>query len=993
MQDRRQSIDFSFRIGPNDETILVIDDEDIVFLTGSNAMCEQIMDEEMLIYASGMLLIFPGSRIGPFPLISEFRYLVDPDTTVQVTTSSDFKNLMGPGTLFLSTGRAFFTNNSVALEIIAAKATARPLRTNVQVIPDTSEGRLISILDVDSGNFTMRLTGSPTKILDIFTDNRIIYRDNTLMVQQGVLEMTIFPDIFTFAVLRLVPGTSDTQYNVFLSRSPEIIQGPGQVYVGVSENKAFYVEDFSFRTDSSDVSESINKEIFNQAFRINEVTVGEVLVVDASSNELITLSANTSKFDLSNAERVTYIGSQQMLTFHAKGGRIYSFPAIQMFALFDNNTLETFTSFSPATTIFMCTGGTIFVEDVNKRAMFVSNSNPIVISELCDRIPVPDGIVYEYYVATDTEDNRILTVIGRDITTTPATDSEPMNILSVTGLYSTAVAESEVVTFVNNEIIIRDFFDATVGRIGEVDKLFVNTESSAFRSYEKDSPIPFRGPGTLFYSRKNAFFTTDTMLGRDILFQSRIAPIPIIDFEIVPIQKNTIDGVNYTESAIMLEIGGDRVVTYEAESYTTSTDQELLYAENILTLHHPIFTGEGNITYSSNRQTVTYTDASGVERDISGVTTFNTFSGGDVSMIMAPNDVIIHRPGKLYVSEDGSNVLFSSSDIITTEVAAIIRQGATDFSISADQFSSIVDDIFNISTTSATVTYPGGGIIWSSTFNGNRESFYVDDESVSNRIQTDVSVYLSLTTSVPAADRGFIQIIINGRDYYSYYPIAGNGDILLRNTESFVFNDTEITGLSVGQFTGINRLITYDGVEIKNFTSMDTPVTINGYGLLLVQSDSDTAFFTTLPFSIKYLLEAIKNLEDYIIPPEIQPPIVGQMTTKQLFDELRFGTNVRAFTGASITLTCNVVAGRPDPTVEFFRQLEDGSRLPLNNTQMGITVERNSSTEEYSLTISSISSDDSGTYLCRADNKIPPDAEVTSALVVQEAGNVYITHT
>ena len=987
MQERRQSIDFSFRIGPNDETILVIDGEEIVFLTGNNAMCVQVNSTEMLIFGSGTLIVF-GSNIGPFT-VSVFHFLGETSTSVESTTVNDFR--IGPGTLFLSTSRAFFTNNPVALDIIAAKATAQPLRTTVQVLTDMSEGRQISILDVDNGNFTMRLTGSPTKILDIFTNNRIIYRDNTLTVELGVLDSIRYQNIFTFAVLILVLGTTDTQYNVFSGQSSQIVQGPGQVYVGVNENKAFYVEDFSFRTSGRDVSESINRGIFEQAFRINEETSGITQVLDSSENELVTLFMDTSKFDLSNAAEVTYTGSQQLLTFRDEGGNINSFRDIQKFTIYDNNTLETFTPLSPEVTFFMCIGGTIFI-DFDRRAIFVSKSNPIVISEFCAKIPLADGVDYVYGIVPDNGDNRILTVTMRDITTTPATETQTMTIQHVTGLYTTAIGESEAIKFINNEILIKDFFDAIVGQIGEVDTLFVNTENSPFRPYENESPIPFRGPGTLSYSRGNAFFTTDQALGQALSFQAKEAPIPIIDFEVVPIQMRIIDGIKYTESTIIQMIGGERVVTYESKSYTTSEDQEILYAGNIVTVHQPTFIREGNVTLIGAVQTVIYMDMSGFPTGLQGVTTFYDYSGGNVRVTMSPNDINLRGPGKLYVSEDGSVVLFSTSNVITPEVADIIRQGVTHFSVDADQFSSIVDDIFNISTVSATVTYPGGGVIRSSTFNGSRESLYVDDVTVANRIERDVSVYLNFTTADPAANQGIVRIVINGQNIYSYMPITGNNDIVVRRTQSFLFNDTTITGLKVGSFTGINTLITYDGIEIKNFNSSDTPVTIPGYGLLLVQSDSDTAFFTTIRSSIEYLLDVIKNVEKYIIPPRIKAPrIEGQTTTtKKLFDEFRFGTNVRAFAGSSITFTCKIISGRPKPTVEFFRQFENGSRILLNNTQMGITIEGNTTTSEYSLTLSSIDLDDSGTYVCRAENTIPPAAESNSTLLVREAGNMLL---
>ena len=939
-------------------------------------MCDPIRESEMLIYGGGRLVLFPP-RLSSLAGIESFWFLGEGSTELNLATTTGSDVRIGPGTLFSSSGVAFFTNDQRIINIITeTKATAMPLRTIVEVLRRITETQVVSLLQIENGNFTMRLTGSPTKILDITTDNRIQYRGNTLTVQQGILETTEYPNIDMFAVFQLELDSTDTRYRVLFPGTSEFIRGPGQVYIGVDENRAFFVEEFSFRGGDRDVIGFINSEIFRQAFGV-EGTDSGVDILDSANNKIITLTMNTSKFEIPNAAEVTYIGSQRLLVFRDRGGRVNSFPNVELFSIFENNTLRSFNGMSGVSMYFLCTGGTVFVD--GSEALFASESNPFAISELCDQIPSIEGVAYSFDVVGDNEFRRLLRSIRINVSSILTTDEQQTPIQVVTGLYVTSVAEGEAVSFRDNAVLIRDFFDNTVTRIENVDRLYVNTESTPFRLYENRSPIPFHGPGTLTYSRGTAFFTTDRSLGRDLGFESRTAGVPDIDVELTRTNIVDINGENFTESTAILKIGGDRVLSFETSSFGTSSEQEILYANDMVTVHRPIFTGEGNVTYIGSTQTVMYTDRAGRTRNLTGVSSFQEFSGGEVETTTAADDTFVAGPGKIYVSEDGTSILFSSSNLITAETAGIIRRGATDLSLETDQFSSISGGVFNLSTNAATVTYGGGGLIYFSVFDGRREALYIDSRRVTNEIRTHVSALIPLTKSVAQEDEGIINLIFNGRSVYCYMPVEGNDDIVVSSTVCFVFNDTNITGLLSGSFTGIDKLVTYDGLQLKIFNESNTPVEMCGYGLLIVNTDSGTAFYTTLPFSVGLLSQTIKDLKVFLIPPEIRTPRNRQVTTKLLANEIQLGKDVRAFAGASIVFTCTA-RGRPTPEIEFFRETDDGIGTPLNGSEMRVSVVNDS------FTLSSISSDDSGTYGCRADNNVPPADVALSTLSVEEAG-------
>ena len=951
-----------------------------MFLTGNNAQCIEIQEFQILMFSpGGILLVFPANGVGPFTDIQEYRFLGASNEYEEATLGEMALTRFGPGTLYVSDGLAFFTDNDMIISDIAAiKATAPPLRTRIVVMSVINDGRLESQLDVNNGNLTLILTSASAIRLGISSDHRITYSGNILTVQQGQKSRQ-FRGIETFGAFRVPAGTSEPQYSVFSSATTEVIQGPGQVYVSEGELTAFFVEDFSFRSDGNDVSESINTQIFEQAF--NFQTIGNRVIVRNNSNaEIITLSSNTRKVDLPLAAGVTYSESERNLTFRDRSERINTFNGILRFSIFANNSLQTFPSPSDAS-LSLTTGGCVYVDILQGAALFASNSNPSVIQNFNEAIPsVAEMNLYE--IITNNDNVRLLRLITRNATTLATVQTEI--IQTVTGAYVTGVRELQNVNYNNGVVLIRNSDSSVVERIEQVDRLIANTESVPFGSFSNASPVPFSGPGTLSYSRGTAFYTAIPSLGNSIAFAADRAPIPYIAFERFTVGSNIVDGVNHTVSGVTQTIGGDRVITYEASSFSTSPDQEILYSGSRVTVHRPIRAGGGSVSFDGGMQTVTYTDTSGNSQTIRGIDTFRDFSGGDITTTMSPGNRTVQGPGKLYVSQGGTQVLFSTTNIFTSDVADFIREGVIDFSVDADQFSTVYTHIFNLSTDAAIVTYPGGGAICSSTFNGTDYSFYTDDSGVSRQINQAVSTLLTLTKSAPLADQGILRIIFNGRAIYSFLPVEGNSDIRIGSTGSFVFNGSALTSNSLpdGSYTGINRVTTFDGVKVLEFNSSVAPVEFGGSGLLLVESDSDRAFFTTSQSTISYLLQAITILKEFIIAPQIEPA-EGRVITKLRNDTIPFGKNVRAFQGADITFECIIRNARPEPTIEFFRVIDEMTVIPLNNSVLRIDIVNNT------LTITSIDRDDSGVYRCRANNDIPPAASADSTLTVRNAGNLF----
>ena len=192
-----------------------------------------------------------------------------------------------------------------------------------------------------------------------------------------------------------------------------------------------------------------------------------------------------------------------------------------------------------------------------------------------------------------------------------------------------------------------------------------------------------------------------------------------------------------------------------------------------------------------------------------------------------------------------------------------------------------------------------------------------------------------------------------------------------------MFNGSALIGSGFVR-TGINSVITFDGVEVKEFNSSSAPITFFGRGLLLVQNVSDTAFFTTFGPAISYLFQSIANVREFLVPPEVRRG-TGTFTTKNRTATVRFGTDVTVYDGATVTFECDVIGGRPEPNVTFYRMLIGQSRMILNNSLMEVSIENNS------LTLINVSTADAGTYGCLVDNGVPPSVRVRSSLTVRDA--------
>ena len=872
----------------------------------------------------------------------------------------------GAGALYTSTNRALFVQAPAAVNAIDNIIRNAPPIEPIEVATRVQGSDEKAVLTVNGQDF-LTATGAPTE--KIGTNGEVRYSGNTITTSSG----QSYSNIIQLGAYRFVQGnTGNRQYTSFNASSNEVFNGPGQLFVNSAESKGLYIEDFSFRSGGSfrNILPGINNAIVSNTIRFQKGD-GTTTVTNNRGTPVTTLTPRTIVKSYSAPTTVSYNGPGQSLTITDGAGRIETTSNVRLFSDFRNNDLTTYPSVTTTTNTFK-SGGSLFLDANQGSAIFTSNSNPQVANAIRQQIP-ENTETFRYNIRPNFKNVQVLSVTRRNVSS-GATKTEP--IQTVTGAYTTRVGNLQSVTYSNNVARVVNSVGQPVQTLENVDKLVVNTGGIPFETFNGSSSFPINGPGTLSYNRGTAFFTSDPTLGDNIVTTSLTAPVPTVEFEGRVLENVTIDDVNTTRKDAIVKIGGDNVVSFEGTSFQTRPDQEILYSGGKVSVYRrPI--RATNVRYNSNTGTGSYTNSTQSNVPLSGVTSFKVYTGGSVREITTPNNFTSSGPGNLYISDDGSKVLFTTSNVITTELANTIRETVPiDTTINADRFSAVVDGIYTSSTDQATVLYPGGNIIYSSNLNGTNLALYTDEE-INTEIFRTVPSILGVTKTLPATNGGTINIIFNGRVIYSYTPVQSNRQVLVGSTGNFEFNGTALVGddLPNGPYTGINNVIFFDGIETKEFNSSDAPKEFRGPGLLLTKFDSDTAFYTTSPSAIQFISAAIENQRRFLVSPELQAPQEKKVSTKQRSGTFSFGQDVTAFQGADITLRCNVARANPAPTISFFR-----GNITLNGTTQEEIISNDT------LTLTNIAASDSGDYSCDASNGVPPPDSLSTKLTVRNAG-------
>ena len=960
-------IRYNVRRAPNGATLLVNPDDSqpLVALTGCDAIKTYIGCGESVRFFGSEVIVLDNAGT-PNRTFGNTKKYATTAANGDTTSYTQCKTDSGPGALYTSTNCALFVQapqaKAVLDTIIRNSPPIEPIEVTTRV--QGSDEKAVLIVN---GQYFLTATGAPTERIN--TNGKIRYSGNTITTSSG----QSYSNIGKLVAYRFVQGSTNNSHCIFLSSScNEVFRGPGQLFVNSGESKGLYIENniSHFGGSVPNNLTSINTAIVSNAVKF-QPQYTTVTVTTNVGTPVITLTPKTTVKTFSAPTTVTYHGSCNTVKITDGTGKTETTSDVRLFSDFRNNDLTTYPSGTTTTNTFR-SGGSLFLDANQGSAIFTSNSNPQAANAIRQQIP-ENTETFSYNITPNSKNVQVLSVTRRNVSS-GATKTEPIQM--VTGAYTTGVGNLQSVTYNNGVAQIVNFAGQPVHIFENVYKLVVNTGGIPFEAFNRSSLFPINGPGSLSCTRGTAFFTSDPTLGNNIVKTSQIAPVPTIDFEVKFLETVPIDSVNTTKKEAILKIGGDIVASFECTSFPTQPNQEILYSGGQVSFYRQPVKAT-SVNYDSNIGTGSYITNAQSNVPLTGVTSFKVYTGGNVQEVTTPDNFISSGPSNLYISDNGSKVVFTTSNVITMEAAnAILDTVRIDTTINGNRFSAVVDGIYTSSTDQATVLYPGGNIIYSSNLNGTNLALYTDEE-INTEIFRTVPSILGVTKTLPATNGGTINIIFNGRVIYSYTPVQSNRQVLVGSTENFGFNGTTLVGddLPNGPYTGINNVIFFDGIETKEFNSSDAPKESRGPGLLLTKFDSDTAFYTTSPSAIQFISAAIENQRRFLVSPELQAPQERKVSTKQRSGTFSFGQDVTAFQGADITLRCNVACANPAPTISFFR-----GNITLNGTTQGEIISNDT------LTLTNIAASDSGDYSCVASNGVPPPDSLSTKLTVRNAG-------
>ena len=856
-------------------------------------------------------------------------------------------------------------------EQITTATSARVVEVAVTTTVSSATGRRESVVNINE-IFRITVTNATAMRIDSSQGELTTstYSNEVLRIVTGS-ETSVFTSIVTFAAVQAVGENQEPVLTLYGSADNVTLYGACQVHVNEHEGVSFYIQDYRL-VEGTNVADIINRQVFMQTFRITIID-GTASVTDTNDVTVIRITSNSHRFDLPLARQVTYSPLLQTLVFENMDNTSTSFSNISSFSIFFRNKLEVFNSSENASeiTISLSNGGILYINKVEGTALFTSNSNPTVAVQL-DSAAQSISARYSYTIELNALGVYHFVVTRENDTSSDTRET----ILVLTGALVIDVEGFHTVSYNNDEVVITGIDGTPLIRLVSISRFVFSSDVVPFISYSGLSSVLFSGPGTLVVSRGTGFFTTDTSLGESVSFAVSRAGIPLVQYERVHVSFNVIGGTSYAVGAVVQRIGGEIISVYEAESYNTHKGEVILYVDGEVSVHESTVVGSGGISYTGSEQILTYSSAQGVQvlRDVE---IFYLFNGGHVEVFTASDNVSVTVPGRLFVSENGTEVLFIFSEIITPSVANLIHQLVVpEISLTSSQFGSVTGGAYQLSTFSAPTLYIGGGRIWYRVYDGTAYVFYIDDVNLQVQVIEAVNSILGITKFVPRGDLAWLRLVFNGGGIYSYLTLPGNVEIRISSTESFTFNGSVIYGNTIRvPYSGVTELVTFDGMEVKMFNSSVTAEFV-GPGLLLVQLESGTAFFTTWPATVNYILQSIAAIRQHLAPPKIERSSTKYLKVSSQSAVVLFGTNVKAYEGADVEFVCNITSGIPEPQITIFK-VDSSGLVPL--------VESNN-TRQSTLLLSGISENDSGKYLCSANNGVPPADEVTSKLLVREAG-------
>lgn len=921
---------YAFSQNEDNEFVLTVSDgtttTDLFVVTDSERV-DLVVNDTLRFGAATDTIIIPEQGGLLFSGVNRLRVATE-GGSLQTFTSTD-TDQNGPGTLFVSRPEAFYSQNdglTAVIEQVRQIEVIRPL--TVETVVRTDGMGEFSVLQVN-GDDVVTLSGA--QVIDVTAQDSGTYGSNTVTVRRSGSVISRTTGIGTLGAITTQGGQA--VFDSYTGNGPPFT-GPGQLFTDRT-GRAF------FSNDAATLS-TINEAVVLDTFNYNNQTGA---LQNRAGDTVLDLSNRQSQ-SLSTARSVEFESAQRTLTFRDGGDRIVSQSfGVSQFSLYDNNELLTFTTDESRS---LSGGGTLYT-DSGGNALF--STNPALDQFVSTSAPVPPVPSATFTFSTNSQGIGSLNGNGQ-------------NLVTLSGAQTFDVPRFGSVTFQNNDVLVADSAGDVVATFPDIDQFSVNTDTQPLGVFNDSAPSSYPGPGRLYVNNGQAFYTTCPDLRNDITsFLNRIGPPPI-GFDTDLNETTPTGNVNLT-------VGGQPVVELTGSSITTSQPEQVaLYNDNTISLLDSVTVGPGTLFYDD--------EVLSFVSDDSTTTSFGNFtllyytdgrSPPEFESGSLPNDTTLSGPGRLFFSTTGpqTGALFVTSDDVADDTYLFLLADL----FAAEEVASNVTELgffdgnsFLEFTGSTPTLLPGDGIFYT---NGD-QSFYSTDDP------TNTLIFSTIVDLIPTtADfvNGIIEVSNNGREIYSFTPGGTTITTTFGSNDVLSFTDDVLSSNRFVDTPGINSLTVFDGIEATTFPA-NSNVTFTGPGTLVVDTNAGTAFFTPIPQAGRAILDAVELALSTFISPVIDMPLTSRVVSKYPEVDANFGQFVRAYEGADVRLFCDVIAGNPDPEVEFFIEV-GGVDVPIN-----ISSDKFEIVDSLTLVIRDVALDDSADYTCVASNQAGMASRETS---------------
>ena len=445
--------------------------------------------------------------------------------------------------------------------------------------------------------------------------------------------------------------------------------------------------------------------------------------------------------------------------------------------------------------------------------------------------------------------------------------------------------------------------------IGGVNTFTANTAANSLRMFQNSASNIFSGAGALFVDNDGrALFTNSQSVVN--LIQSSVITTPMQTVDILP-------GMRVNGSAVInLQIGGNTffTITSNANGMNVMNVEGLAYNNGVVGVAQAEMTPPNSVLMfleSENLIQVTGSDGNPLDNitGVQGLLIQRNIGG----LMEAAGDEPFSGGGILY--RGASSAFHLPSNLITP---TIFEDFVTN---------SVIEDI------------SGGNVIEMCTFfdgtrvqvlNGSSMNvllgpgyviispdscFYTNNPNLINRLPGEISSIRPVGVSYDP-NTGDVSITMADGTLIVGLPV--NSRTVRAPTGLIFYDGNNINSSSEGNnllASGISNFIYYDGVQPQTITPDSDP--LPGGGMLVIDEDTGTAFYTIDPLTIERVMNIINGALGTLVAPNIPDTPPMTQTSKLNSLEGGFGQILTVYEGANVSLVCDAGNANPPADITF----------------------------------------------------------------------------